>query len=382
MAGLHIVVAPDKFKGSLSAAEAARAIERGLRSVPGLVRELACIPMADGGEGTVDVFLQGGARPEVRIVRGPLGAPVEATFAVADRGLAIVEMASASGLLLLRDDERDPMRASTYGTGELLRAALDLGVRHIVLGIGGSATNDGGAGMLVALGMRLLDVGGNDLAPGGAALAQLASIEMNDLDPRIGSTTIEVACDVDSTLCGPHGAAQMFGAQKGASPEQTLALDAALAHFADRTAATLQDDYRAVPGTGAAGGLGFGLLAYLRAVIRPGVDVIAQARGLAAALDGADLCVTGEGRIDSQTLRGKTVSGVARHARASNVPVIALAGSLDSAAETQLVAEGFAATIPIADRPMPLTVALRDASMLLEAASARVGRLLMLRTTF
>ena len=377
MDGLRIVVAPDKFKGSLTAAAAAAAIERGLRAVPGLVRELACIPMADGGEGTVDVFLQSGAQAHVRTVRGPLGAPVEATLALMD-GLAIVEMASASGLLLLAEAQRDPMRASTFGTGQLLRAALDLGARRIVLGIGGSATNDGGAGMLVELGARLRDARGEELEPGGAALGRLASIDLAELDPRIGNVSIEVASDVDNTLCGPHGASQMFAAQKGASPEQIRTLDAALAHFADLTAAVVPGDYRDVPGTGAAGGLGFGLLAYLRAAIRPGVDVIAEVRGLGTALENADLCVTGEGRIDTQTLRGKTVAGVARLARKAQVPVIAFTGSLDASAENGLIESGVAATFPIVDRPMPLDAALRDAAVLLESASARAGRLLTL----
>ena len=381
MEGLRIVVAPDKFKGSLSATEAARAIGRGLRGVAGCVRELACIPMADGGEGTVDVFLENRARPEIRTVRGPLGAPVAATFALVDSRLAVIEMAAASGLQLLGDRERDPMRASTYGTGELLCAALALGVDRIVLGIGGSATNDGGAGLLAALGVRLLDAGGEDLAPGGAALARLASIDISDLDSRIGQTTIEVASDVDNTLCGRHGASQMFGAQKGASEAQIRTLDAALAHFADLSARIVHADYRDEPGAGAAGGLGFGLLAYLGVVIRPGVEVIADVRGLAAALHGADLCITGEGRIDAQTLRGKTVAGVARLARDANVPAIAFTGWLEAGAEAELLQSGVAATFPITDKPMALDDALRDAASLLTDAAARVGHLLMLRHT-
>lgn len=362
----------------MSASEAADAVERGLRRVPGLVASATCIPMADGGEGTVDVFIGAGARAETVDVRGPLGAGVSAVFALAAGGLAVIEMASASGLLLLSHDERDALRSSTYGTGELLRAALDLGVRRIVLGIGGSATNDGGAGLLAALGVRFLDERGDALPPGGAVLARLATVDTSGLDARLRDVTLEVACDVDSVLCGPHGASQMFGAQKGASPQDIALLDAALARFADVTHATVGRDYRDAAGAGAAGGLGFGLLAYLGAAIRPGVDVVADVRGLRSALAAADICLTGEGRLDEQTLRGKTVHGVARCAREAGIPTVAFAGAIDTTVESSLAEHGIACAVPIVDTPMTLEGALRDAAVLLERAAARLGRVLVL----
>ena len=374
----RFVIAPDKFKGSLSASEAAAALERGLRRVSGLVGNVACIPMADGGEGTVDVFLAAGATAKTLTVCGPRGAPVVATFALAERGTAVIEMANASGLLLLAQDERNACDASTYGTGELVRAALALGAERIVLGIGGSATNDAGTGLLAALGVRFLDAAGAALAPGGAALARLATIDTSGLDERVAGTRIEVACDVDSVLCGPHGASQMFGPQKGASPADVALLDAALAHFADVTQRAVGRDYRNVPGAGAAGGLGFGLVAYAGASIRPGVDVVAEVRGLRAALADADFCLTGEGRIDAQTLRGKTVHGVARCARDAGVATIAFAGAIDVEVEPLLAESGIACAIPIVDSPMTLERALRDAAPLLERAATRVGRILAL----
>jgi glycerate kinase len=376
MKAWRFVVAPDKFKASLSASEAAAAIERGLRSVSELNCEVTCIPMADGGEGTVDVFLASGARARHETVCGPLGAPVTAGFALAENGLAVIEMASASGLQLLTDAQRDPLRSSTYGTGELLRAALDGGARRIVLGIGGSATSDGGAGLLAALGARFLDARGETLAPGGAALAQLDAVDLSALDPRARGVTIEVACDVDSVLLGPHGASQMFGPQKGATPHDIATLDAALSHFADVTETVVGTDYRSLPGAGAAGGLGFGLVAYLGAAIRPGVDLVAEVRGLRAALAGADVCFTGEGRIDEQTLHGKTVHGVARCARAAGVPTIAFAGAIEPAVEPALAHAGIACAMPIVDGIMPLERALAEAAILLERAATRVGRII------
>lgn len=376
MRGLRVVVAPDKFKGSLTAAQAAVAVERGFARVPNFADEVRRIPMADGGEGTVDVFVEAGAQPRSQIVSGPLGDRVRATFALADAGTAIVEMAGASGLLLLDERERDPLRASTRGTGELIRAALDAGAARIVLGIGGSATNDAGAGMLVALGARLLDDRGAELPAGAAALARLAAIDMRGIDPRIAHTTIDVACDVDSPLTGPHGSTYVFAAQKGATVEQIPQLEAALAHFADVSARVLGTDHRAVPGTGAAGGLGFALLAHLGARLRPGVEIIAEVRGLDAALADADLCITGEGRIDEQTLRGKTVVGVARRASRARVPIIAFAGSVDTAVEAELAQCGVGAAIPIVNAPMTPATAVADAPRLLESAAARVARLL------
>ena len=369
-----IVIAPDKFKGSLCAADVATAIERGLREVWRDRFAVEIVPMADGGEGTVAAFVEGGATAKVAHVGGPLGARVAATFA-RQGDLAVIEMASASGLALLPRDALDVRRATTYGTGELVRAALDSGAKHIVVGIGGSATNDGGAGMLSALGVLFLDSSGTPLEAGGADLSRLASIDLAGLDPRLDEVTIEVAADVDSPLCGPSGAAVVFGEQKGASPADITELDAALAHFADVAAQTLGSDRRALPGAGAAGGLGFGFAAFLNARLRPGVEIIAQLRGLDAALEGAALCFTGEGRIDGQTLQGKTVAGVAAIARRHAVAVIAFAGTLDAAAETALFARGVSC-VPIVGAPMLLEDAMSDTPILIERAAARTARLI------
>lgn len=367
-----IVVAPDKFKGSLSALEVAQAVERGLRRVFGSRHHIELIPMADGGEGTVAAFLEGGALPVLRSVRGPLGAPVDAVFA-RDGEVAVIEMASASGLAVLAPNEYDASRASSYGTGELIRAALDSGASRIVVGIGGSATNDGGAGMLTALGARLLDAAGEPLAAGGIHLGELAAIDLGGFDHRLRDVTLEVAADVDNPLCGPTGASAVFGPQKGASFEDVARLDAALAHFADITSTLVGRDVRNVPGAGAAGGLGFAFLAFAGARLRPGVEIVAELRGLDEALQRASFCISGEGRIDGQTLRGKTVDGVARIARRREVPVFALAGTLESEIEDELFARGVIC-VPIMERPMPLEAAVAQAGVLIERATARVGR--------
>ena len=372
-----IVVAPDKFKGSLSALGVSLAIERGLRSVFEKRYEIERIPMADGGEGTVAAFIEGGAVPVQRSVRGPLGAPIDAVFA-RDDGVTVIEMASASGLALLASRELDALNASSFGTGELIRAALDDGASRIVVGIGGSATTDGGAGMLIALGARLLDAANEPIAPGGAHLADVATIELNELDPRLRDVTLEVASDVDNPLCGPDGAAAIFGPQKGAGADDVARLDRALEHFANVAAGVVERDVRDEPGAGAAGGLGFAFLAFLHARLRPGVEIIAELRGLDAALARASLCLSGEGRIDRQTLRGKTVAGVAGIARRNRVPVIAFGGSVEPEAEAELAARGIAC-IPIVERPMDLTAAVDEAATLVEHAAARVARLLALR---
>ena len=368
----RIVVAPDKFKGGASALEAARAIERGLVRVFGERYTIDVVPMADGGEGTVAAFIDGGATPERRTVRGPFGAPVEATFA-RDGELAIVEMASASGLALLEPVAYDARAASTYGTGELITAALDMGARRIVVGIGGSATNDGGAGMLAALGARFLDAAGSELAPGGAALRDLATIDLSALDPRSRDVAFDVAADVENPLCGPSGASAVFGPQKGASADDVAQLDGALAHFADIAAFALGRDERDVAGAGAAGGLGFAFAAFLNARLRSGVGIVAELRGLPAALEGATFAFTGEGRIDGQTLAGKTIAGVARTARRFDVPVIAFAGTLDGEVEDALSELGVTC-VPILTGPLELCEALARTLELLEGAATRIAR--------
>ena len=371
---MKLVIAPDSFKESLSARAVAEAIAAGWARVYPDADLLLC-PMADGGEGTVDALLSatGGTLQQTR-VSGPLGDPVEAHWGLLPDAQAIIEMAEASGLHRVEPAQRDVLAASSHGTGELIRAALDAGVRRIVLGLGGSATNDGGAGLLAALGVRFLDRAGQELALGGAALASLSQIDLTGLDTRLAQVEVMVAADVDNPLCGPRGASAVFGPQKGASPAQVEQLDAALAHYADVMAATLGEDLRDYPGVGAAGGLGFAARAVLRAAFRPGVELVAELSGLAAAVERADLVITGEGRLDGQSLHGKTPVGVARIARAAGVPVIALAGSLGEGYQ-RLYAEGIGAAFSLAPGPLSLEQAMQQAADQLSARAADLARL-------
>ncbi|MDH4762893.1 glycerate kinase [Pseudomonas sp. SORGH_AS199] len=372
---MKIVVAPDSFKESLSAAGVARALARGLHQALPAAEIIEC-PLGDGGEGTLDAVLAatGGEVREARVT-GPLGEPVTARWGwLAEQRTAFVEMASASGLELVPRSRRDVLVATSRGTGELLHAALDAGAERLVLAIGGSATNDGGAGLLQALGVRLLDRQGQALGPGGAALAMLASLDVTALHPRLAEVEVVIAADVDNPLCGPQGASQIFGPQKGASPEQVRQLDAALAHFATVTAATLGRDVREQPGAGAAGGVGFAALAFLQATFRPGIEVVAELVGLDDALIDADLAVTGEGRLDGQTLRGKTPAGVLRLARRHGVPVVAVAGSLGEGYDA-LYEQGLAAAFSLVPGPLSLEEALAQAEVLLERTARDIGRL-------
>lgn len=372
---MKIVIAPDSFKESLSAAGVASALARGLRQALPAAEIREC-PLGDGGEGTLDAVLAatGGEVREARVT-GPLGEPVTARWGwLAEQRTAFVEMASASGLELVPRARRDVRVATSHGTGELLRAALDAGAERLVLAIGGSATNDGGAGVLQALGVRLLDGQGQALAPGGAALASLASLDLTDLHPRLAAVEVVIAADVDNPLCGSQGASQIFGPQKGASPEQVRELDAALAHFATVTAATLGRDVSEQPGAGAAGGVGFAALAFLQATFRPGIEVVAELVGLEEALQDADLAVTGEGRLDGQTLRGKTPAGVLRLAQRHGVPVVAVAGSLGEGYDA-LYQQGLAAAFSLVPGPLSLEEALAQAEGLLERTARDIGRL-------
>jgi len=370
---VRVIVAPDKFKGSLDAAGVAAALIAGwLDIAPGAACD--AIPMADGGDGTVEAFLAGGAQARTVRVRGPLGAPVEATYA-RDGDLAVVEMAAASGLALL-GTALDARHATTYGTGELLRDALAHGARRIILGIGGSATTDGGAGALAALGARFLDANGAQLMPAPAALANVATVDLSALDARVAAVDLAIACDVDNPLLGAHGAAAVYGPQKGASADDVRFLDGVLARLADALVAATGCDLRELPGAGAAGGLGWALATTCGARLERGVSLVAEVRGLAGALRGADLCLTGEGRIDDQTLRGKVVDGVAALARAAGVPVIAFGGSVDFSAERALRARGVRC-VPIVPGPASLEAAMRDAAPNLRAAAARTAALLL-----
>jgi glycerate kinase len=373
---MKIVIAPDSFKDSLAAAEAAAALALGFQDVwPDA--ELVQCPMADGGEGTVDAILaalDGEARSS--LVSGPLGQQVKARWGwLPDSRTAIIEMAEASGLQLVPLELRDARFSSTRGTGELVLAALDAGAQKIILTIGGSATNDGGAGMLQALGVKLLDAGGHSIGPGGLPLSVLTILDTKGLDPRLAHVQVEVAADVDNPLCGPHGASFTFGKQKGASPEQIQQLDAALGHFADVAAVVLGTDRRDEPGAGAAGGIGFAAKAFLNATFRPGVEVVAELTGLADKVKGADLVVTGEGRFDAQTLRGKTPLGVARVAKHAGVPVVVVAGTLGEG-YAQLYAAGIDAAFSLAAGPMTLEEACRQAPALLRERAGDIARTL------
>lgn len=370
---MRVVVAPDKFKGSLDAAAVAAALAEGWHEIDPHA-EIVAVPMADGGDGTVEAFLAGGAQARTVRVRGPLGAPVDATYA-RDGDLAVVEMAAASGLALL-GASLDARHATTYGTGELLRDALEGGARRIVLGIGGSATTDGGAGALAALGARFLDARGAVLDPAPASLADVASVDLGPLDARARDVDLAIACDVDNPLLGRHGAAAIYGPQKGASPDDVRFLDAVLARFAQALVTATGRDLRAVPGAGAAGGLGWALATACGARLERGVTLVAGVRGLAAALRGAAWCLTGEGKIDDQTLRGKVVDGVADLARAAGVPVIAFGGSVEADAERALRARGVRC-VSIVPGPIALETAMRDAAQNLRAAAARTAALLV-----
>ena len=334
---MRVLVAPQEFKGTLTAAEAAQAIAAGVRlALP--EADVDLLPMADGGPGTVRAMVgaSNGGRILEATVHDPLGRHVGAEWGLLEDGSGVIEMASAAGLWRLREDERDPRVASTFGVGELIAEALAAGCRRIIVGLGGSATNDGGAGMAAALGVRLLDANGRELPAGGAALAALHRIEIAGLDSRLKGCEVVVACDVTSPLCGPQGASLLYGPQKGALPAVALELEAALRHYAgiveEATGVSVLD----LPCAGAAGGLGAGLAAFLGAKLCPGVEVVAEAVGLRERLIAAELLVTGEGRLDGQTSLGKTVVGVAAMARESGVPVLVVAGSLGDGWEKAL----------------------------------------------
>src|SRR5690348_16439555 len=334
---MRVLVAPDKFKGSLTAQEVAARVAAGIGAeAPGV--EVEQVPVADGGDCTLDAAVAAGfARVEVA-AHGPTGEPVTTAFAARD-GVAVVEMADVSGLALLMPDRLDALGSSSYGTGEVIRAALEHGCREIVLGIGGSASTDGGAGMVAALGARLLSSDGQDLRPGGAALAELDRLDLSGLHPALAEARVVVASDVDNPLLGPNGAAAVYGPQKGASEADVEVLDAALARWADVVEAAVAERgagqagaaLRDRPGAGAAGGVGFAALAVLGARLRPGIGLVLDLVGFDRHLPGARLVVTGEGSLDAQTLRGKTPAGVAAAARAAGIPVVTVSGRLELA---------------------------------------------------
>ncbi|WP_291527630.1 glycerate kinase [Bifidobacterium sp. UBA744] len=378
---MKIVIAPDSFKGSLTALEAARAMEAGvLRACPDA--QCVTVPMADGGEGTVRSMVDAtGGRLVSARVTDPLGRSACAEYGILGDGhTAVIEMAAASGLQYVDDATCSPLTATTYGTGELIRDALDRGVTDLIVGLGGSATNDGGAGMAQALGVRFLDDHGESLPFGGGALARLAKVDVSGMDARLAGVRIRLASDVTNPLTGPRGASLVFGAQKGASPAVAAQLDAALAHYAAVIRRQLGHDVETLPGAGAAGGLGAGFLAFTDAVMQSGVDVVVEATGLAALARGADLCLTGEGRIDGQTRFGKTPVGVARAVKSAspNCVVVALAGGVGDGVD-QLYGLGIDAIFGILPGVATLHDAMDQAASHLESTACNVTRLLLRR---
>lgn len=328
---MKIVIAPDSFKESLSALEVAESIENGFRRVlPDA--DYVKVPMADGGEGTVQSLVDATDGEIIsKVVTGPLGEPVEAFFGIlGNKTTAVIEMAAASGLHLVPKEKRNPLLTTTRGTGELIAAALDHGVTHIIIGLGGSATNDGGAGMAKALGAQLLDMEGKEISEGGGALGDLVSINLSSFDPRLANVKIEAACDVNNPLTGKKGASAIFGPQKGATAEMIEQLDQNLGHYAAVIERDLGKKISDVPGAGAAGGLGAGLLAFLPSELKRGVDIVIEATGLSRIVKDADLVITGEGKIDGQTIFGKTPIGVAKTAKKFDVPVVGIAGNISS----------------------------------------------------
>jgi glycerate kinase len=354
---MKIVIAPDHYKESLTAVAVATQIEAGFREIfPSA--EYVKVPMTDGGEGTVEAIVAATHGKIVQAtVTGPLGKPIDAFFGLTGDGkTAVIEIAAASGLVLIPHAERDPLRTTTFGTGELIRAALDAGARRFLIGLGGSATNDGGAGMVQALGGRLLD----------------AAIDIKRLDPRLHDCRVDVACDVDNPLTGPDGASAVFGPQKGATPEEVAMLDRSLAWYAERIHKDLGVSVADVPGAGAAGGLGAGLSAFLNANLRPGIEIVSEAVGLDRIIADADLVITGEGQIDGQTVHGKTPIGVAHLAKRHGIPVIAIAGSVAEGA-AGVYGGGIDAIFSVLARVSTRQQALADAAANLRQAARNIA---------
>jgi glycerate 2-kinase len=366
----HILICLDKFRGSATAPEACRALAEGIRATaPG--RRVLERPVADGGEGTADALVAAGYRPILVQVGDPVGRPVLATLAVrGDR--AVVELAQASGLHLLSATGRAPLTATTHGTGQLIRAALDLGCRDVVLTVGGSASTDGGAGMLQALGARITGPDGTETPPGGAALATATHVELSGLDPRLRETRLTVATDVDNPLLGPHGAAAVFAPQKGADPAQVELLEAGLRNFSRLMASATGRQHAEQPGSGAAGGTGFAAFAALGAYWKSGTQLVLAELGLERALPGAALVVVGEGALDAQSLRGKAPVGVAALARSAGVPVIAVAGRVE-VTDAELAAHGIGRSYSLLSRAGTPAAAMADAPGLLREIGRDIG---------
>jgi glycerate kinase len=375
---VKIVIAPQTFKGALSGLQVAKAIGDGvLRVFP--EAEIVHVPVADGGDGTLEALVEATQGQFFTMgVVGPLGDSVDAQWgAMGDGKTAVIEMARASGLVLVPPNRRDPRITTTFGTGQLIKQALDRGYKRIITAIGGSATNDGGAGMAQALGARLVDENGKELSHGGAALARLARIDLSRLHPATKNVEVIIASDVNNPLCGPTGASAVYGPQKGATPEMVRELDAALKHYAEIVKRDVSKNVADVPGAGAAGGLGFGLMAFLNATTRSGIDLVCDVLNIDGKLKDASLVITGEGRIDSSTVFNKAPVGVARRAKKYGLPVLAIAGSLGPGYE-QVYQHGIDAVTAIQDRPMSMEDSLSKTAELLRGAAERTMHLIRL----
>lgn len=372
---MKVAIMMDSFKGNLTSMEAAAFVSEGvLRVFP--EAEIHTLPVADGGEGTVDALtIPLGGRKELATVRDPLGREISAPFGVLPNGDAVLEMAAASGIGLLKPEEYAPLLTSSYGTGQLLAAALEKGCQRIFIGIGGSATNDGGAGMARALGVRFLDASGQELPEGGAALAQLHHIDISGLHPGLAKAEIIVACDVDNPLCGSEGASLVYGKQKGASLEEQVLLDSCLAHYADVLERDLAVSLRDQPGSGAAGGLGAGLLAFCGARLERGIDMVMDVIGAEQEFEWADIVITGEGRIDGQTVHGKVPSGVTTRAKKYEKPVFAIAGFAERDS-VKVYTCGLDAVVSSMQGSMELDEAMQEAPMLIADAAERLFRVI------
>ncbi len=375
---LKFALAPDSFKESMSSKEACDAMERGIKKV---IDDAECIkiPMADGGEGTLEALVEAtnGKIYDVEVM-SPLMEKITAYFGIlGNSNTAVIEMASASGIMLVSKEKRNPLITTTYGTGQLIKAALDKGINHLIIGIGGSATNDGGAGMIMALGAKLLDDNGIELDVGGGELYKLHKIDISNLDSRIKDLTVEVACDVKNPLIGPKGASQVFGPQKGATEEMVEILDKSLEHYAKKIKEQLGIDISTTPGAGAAGGLGGGLLAFLNGELRSGVDLVIHHTGLEEKIKNSNYVITGEGSVDGQTIFGKTPVGVSKIAKKYNVPVIVVAGKIGNDIEP-IYDEGVVSIFSILQEVTDLEKALEDGKENLEKTLENIARLLVL----
>ena len=372
---MKIIIAPDSFKGSLSALEVARAIQKGIKNADTTI-ETVVVPMADGGEGTVQSLVDATDGQIIELhVHDPLFRKIKSFYGIMGDGkTAVIEMAAASGLPLLKPEERNPLKTTSYGTGELIKDAVDRGCNEVILGLGGSATNDGGIGMAKALGIRFLDAHRNEVGSCGGDLVNIETVDVSGIDDRLAHVKFVAACDVDNPLCGKNGAANVYGRQKGATEDDVTFLDNGLAHFADIIEGKQGIDLKDHPGAGAAGGLGFGVMVFLHGRLESGIAIVSRMAKLADKMVGADLVITGEGQIDFQTAHGKTPFGVAQLAKAKHIPVVAVAGSLGDNYQ-MLYQKGFDAIFSIIDKPMAIEDAFDNTSELLQNISESIVRL-------